>query len=226
MAKGEWIWIAESDDWCEKVFLETLTTSILKDAKCVLGYCQSYFIIEKNKIGFQSFHNKLFELVEGKSFIKEYMITKNSIFNASMAIWKKSTFDLVSKEFVSYKFCGDWLFWVELSMHGKVLISGQVLNFFRNHDKDVSTNFYRSGANFIEEIKAFNYFYNNKIIRFTDYYNGLETKYLAYKGVKKDLDEEKAKEIESLFFKEPKVRRKLIANYLKTMVKVTLKKFF
>ena len=41
LARGEYIWIAESDDWCEPTLLETLLDGIHRDKDCVLSYCQT-----------------------------------------------------------------------------------------------------------------------------------------------------------------------------------------
>lgn len=41
IAKGELIWIAESDDSCDKELLEVLVSEILKSRSAVIAFCQS-----------------------------------------------------------------------------------------------------------------------------------------------------------------------------------------
>ncbi len=89
-------------------FLENIIPELEKKESCVIGYCQSYVLYE-NKISYQSHHPLLREFIDGRTFIKEYIL-RHPIFNASMVVWKKEAFFKVSKEFTNYKFCGDWLF--------------------------------------------------------------------------------------------------------------------
>src|ERR1700749_2948806 len=44
LAKGKYIWIAESDDWCEPTLLVTLVTALEDNESCVLAYVQSYVV--------------------------------------------------------------------------------------------------------------------------------------------------------------------------------------
>ena len=56
LAVGKYVWIAESDDWCEATLLETLVVGIEKDDNCIISYCQSYCVVNGNTIRFQSKH--------------------------------------------------------------------------------------------------------------------------------------------------------------------------
>ncbi|RZK26908.1 MAG: glycosyltransferase family 2 protein, partial [Flavobacterium sp.] len=171
IAAGAYIWIAESDDWCEPTLLETLVAGIETDEKCVISYCQSYCVDDHGKIIFQSNHTKLSELVDGREFIKKYMATSVSIFNASMALWRKNRFSLISEsQLLSFNFCGDWYFWIHLAAMGKVHISAKLLNYFRKHGNDVSGRSYKSGLNFIEELRIVNMMYTDKMIDERTYY--------------------------------------------------------
>ena len=52
LAKGELIWIAESDDTCEETLLGTLVNEFQKDEKCTVAFCKSIKIdTENNPIG-------------------------------------------------------------------------------------------------------------------------------------------------------------------------------
>lgn len=50
LAKGEWIWIAESDDYADPGFLATLIHNAAKGEAIVLSYCQSNEVDENNII--------------------------------------------------------------------------------------------------------------------------------------------------------------------------------
>jgi glycosyltransferase involved in cell wall biosynthesis len=150
LTTGQYIWIAESDDWCEPTLLENLVTGLSSD-NCIVAFCQSY-CTDGSKISWVSQSPYLSEYREGKDFVKSMMIMGNSIFNASMVVWRKSAFEKISNTFMEFQFCGDWLFWIELCMQGDVFITGKALNYFRKHNQDISGKAYKTGYNFFEEI--------------------------------------------------------------------------
>ena len=150
LAQGKWVWIAESDDYCEKTFLENLAAAFDISKKCSIAFCQSHAIKEGGQIIMTTTNPVLEEILPGPEFINDRMLHMNSIFNASMCIFQKALYYQVSKIFTKYKFCGDWLFWIEMAALGNVFISGKVLNYFRKHEKDISGNAFKSGL-FYEE---------------------------------------------------------------------------
>ncbi len=188
LACGKYIWIAESDDWCEPTLLEVLIEGIKQDPACVLSYCQMYCVNDRNDIKWQSWHSCLSEVVESESFIEDYLAVKVSIYNASMALFKKEAHAAVSKEYMDYKFSGDHLFWIQIAMQGKTHISGKLLNYFRKHDKDVSTGAYKSGLSFLEALRIINWMYDKKLISDRTYVAGFKKQFKAYWPVKKTID--------------------------------------
>jgi glycosyltransferase involved in cell wall biosynthesis len=180
LAKGEFIWIAESDDWCEPTLLEVLLQGIEQDPACVISYCQMYCINDKNDIKWQSWHRCLSEVVDSATFIEDYLAIKVSIYNASMAIFRKAAHAAVTKEYLEYKFSGDHLFWIQVAMQGKVHISGKLLNYFRKHDGDVSSKAYSTGLNFIEALRIINWMYDKKLISDRTYAAAFKKQFKAY----------------------------------------------
>lgn len=199
-ANGEYILIAESDDWCEPNLLEYLIQGIKQDPECVLSYCQSYCIHESNTILWQSSHNLLSEMIDGKDFIKKHMVRNNTIFNAGMVLWKKEVFLSISNEFVSYKYCGDWLFWIEVCTKGKVHIDGRLLNYFRKHGNDVTGKANKSGLNFIENLRITNWLYTHKLIEEHSYKVAFKVQHNAYWPLRKKLDINLIPDIKKLFY--------------------------
>lgn len=188
IASGELIWIAESDDWCEQNLLKELVYGIEKDPECVVSYCQSYCIYHTNTISWVSQHPYLSEIIDGNAFIKQYMLMNNAIFNASMVLWKKEFYGKISKDFVNYKFCGDWLFWVELAKCGNIHVSGKVLNYFRKHENDVSGRATKSGLDIIETLQILNIIYSENLINDQDYKRSLKRQFRNYWSQKSGYD--------------------------------------
>jgi len=148
-AKNDWIWIAESDDWCEPTFLQNLISGIANDT-CV-AFCQSV-AIKDDKILWTNSFPYLAKTYSGKEFVDKYMLKMNNISNASMAIFKKEVYNAIGDSFKNYRYCGDWLFWILFAQYGDVYICGKYLNYFRKHDKDVSGPSLRKGLLYKEYI--------------------------------------------------------------------------
>ena len=201
LSKGKYIWIAESDDWCEPSFLETLVRAFDKNDRLSVAYVQSYYMLGLNKIKWISKNDELESTVSGPYYIKKYLSKGNSIFNASMALFSKEKYHLVSKEYTRYKFSGDWLFWCEMASKGDVYISGKVLNFFRNHEGDVSGKAYQTGLNFIEEFNVLVNLIDNELINEIEFYDSIERRYLKYISNKNNFTKEVQDRLNELFYK-------------------------
>jgi len=200
LAKGEYIWIAESDDWCESNLLETLIKGLEGNPQCVMAYCQSYVIKGDNTISKVSFHNKLAEYVNGKKYIQEYLTGSCSIWNASTVLFKKAYYLNVSDEFTTFRMCGDWRFYIDMAQQGDVFICGEVLNYFRKHDKDVSGAMYGSGNNYLEELKILKYIKNESLISEQQFKAHLLFKYIQFSVFKYKFTPGIAAEVEESFY--------------------------
>ena len=161
LAQYDWIWIAESDDWCEPTLLQTLVEGI-SETTC-LAFCQS-LMIKDNVILWKDDVTYLSKSYNGLAFIQSHMLRRLAVFNASMCIFKRAHYYSVSSAFTSYRLCGDWLFWISIAQQGDVFSSGKVLNYFRKHDKDVSGPAIKSGLLYLEYIKLVHELERSKII--------------------------------------------------------------
>jgi glycosyltransferase involved in cell wall biosynthesis len=148
LAKGKYIWIAESDDFCTDDFLEQMISIIQKDKEIVLVYCQSHRVNIENKIigNWITHTNNLCEItfksnfiMDGNIFIHDFLIYKNVIPNASAVILRKENIDLKKQIFTNsnFKYCGDWMMYFMLINNNKVAFNKNSLNSFRYHNKSV-----------------------------------------------------------------------------------------
>lgn len=199
LSKGQYIWIAESDDWCELNLLEYLVDGIEKDENCVISYCQSYCVQDENTINWVSHDHYLSEMTDGNAFMKNRMLLHNPIYNASMVLWKREFFPRISPEFKNYKLSGDWFFWMDLCRQGKVHISGRLLNYFRKHENDVSGKAIKSGLVYLEALKIINSFYHRGLISAKDYNKAFKSQFKSYYPVKPALEPQLVEQIEHLF---------------------------
>ena len=165
LAKGEILWIAESDDSCNGEMLDILVKGYVEN-NAVLAFCRSCkYDIDGNKRPFLH-QNILFEdiVMPGKSFISKYMIDRNSVANASSAIFSRNVAMSLHKQYMSMQGEGDWLFWIELMEHGNVCFFGQELNYFRFHNQNTTNTLARKGVGAMEHKIVFDYIVRNKLI--------------------------------------------------------------
>lgn len=162
LSKGEYIWIAESDDVASPQLLETLMVELLYATRAVVAFCHSQMIDSNSQPIPLTWHPKgssgRTNIYEGKWFLRNRMLIKNYIYNASMAVFKKSAFQSIPDNYQHYRYCGDWLFWCHVCQQGQVIEVAQQLNFYRQHQNKVTTksqldgNKWRDAAGILQEL--------------------------------------------------------------------------
>lgn len=220
MCRGDWIWIAESDDWCENSLLEVLVDGIREDV--VLCFCAT-MAFRDNSIMFIGHGKRLIQYWNGVDFIKNNLIDEISIFNASMAIFRRSAYASVNMDYVNYKFSGDVLFWIGIASSGNVYQVSRVLNYFRSHDLDVSTQAAKYGWYYSEQVAILKYLFENKLCEDWRFYE------VAFKRIKQiktsETLDENSKIVLIKKFKESLSKSKyikmLLMNYLYKFTKKT-----
>lgn len=148
LAKGDFIWIAESDDFCELNFLEELIQPLLKNEEVVLSYCQSNRVDENNiltgswKTDTDILDSNLFGkdfILDGNLFVEKFLIYKNVIPNASALLIRKEALSILGTINTdnNLRYCGDWLLYFKIVLNKKVSFNSKSLNNFRFHAKSV-----------------------------------------------------------------------------------------
>ena len=150
LAQGEWVWIAESDDWCEPTLLQTLMEGV--EPTISVAFCQS-LMVQNGRIIWSLNADFLSKSYDGREFVAEYMLKNSRMYNASMCIFRKGLYFQLDASYTHYKFCGDWLFWILLAQAGNVYVSGKVLNYFRKHAADVSGSATQNGLMYTEYLQ-------------------------------------------------------------------------
>lgn len=138
LAKYNWIWIAESDDYSELDFLERLVLQI--DDEVSLIFVKSEFVDEN---GGALFFNgikheiKSYNLGEnpirrkGTQFISDFLVYRNYLLNASAVLFRNpKTFP---EGALFMKYAGDWFFWLSILGFLDVIYLPRPRNFFRFH---------------------------------------------------------------------------------------------
>ncbi len=140
-ARGDYIWIAESDDIAEPEFLETLLNVLVADREIGLAYSDSLRIDKNgNSLGLYNYQFKSYKniwnhsfVVDGRALIRDYLVFLNVIPNVSSVLFNAKALKraLTVNE---YRYCGDWACYIRLATESKVAFVHQCLNHFRQHE--------------------------------------------------------------------------------------------
>ena len=150
LAKYNYFWIAEADDYCELNFVEELLAAF-DDEKVVLAYCQSKIIDQSGDTvnDYYNYMKRYFEnyiwdkdyIANGTIEIEKYLCCINTIPNASAVLFNKSLIDWNKISRVgAYSNNGDWLFYILcLSSYpdNKIGYFATPLNYFVRHEASV-----------------------------------------------------------------------------------------
>ncbi len=143
LAEGEYIWIAESDDYADKNFLESLIQIAVKNTNAGLLYCGSS-TVDENGTSIGKLTQNVPNNQDGYYLNNGFDECKNAFFfhpiipNASAVIFKKENFYKADTSFKQYKICGDWQFWIDICFDNYIAYLPQCLNYFRQSNTSVS----------------------------------------------------------------------------------------
>ena len=166
LASGDFIWIAESDDYASPLLLETSMTRFNTDYAPDVVFVGTTNIDEyNNDIGnttrIERTHKKLLEKdfnIDGKAFLRFFMPDYCIIRNASSVVFKKTVLSQKAKEVISFKTIGDFYFWVHLCVENyKFTYIAEKLNFMRKHKGTVRNNPEKSTFKLAEYNRIHNY---------------------------------------------------------------------
>ena len=157
-ARGDLIWIAESDDFSAENFLAELVPAFADDA-IQLAFCRSDFIQDGQKIftteqylaDVPAFDWTKKFAVTAAEFVAQGFGVKNIIPNVSGVVFRKhKTFPDFC---LSMKLCGDWAFYLDALKGGCVFYTPHATNFYRVHKNSTSLAIQREPRYFIEHAK-------------------------------------------------------------------------
>lgn len=172
LAKGEYIWIAESDDFCEPNFLETLVPILDANPRVGIAHTQSYLVDERGEILNSYLENLEFIfksdiwrndfIKNGMEVCREWLIFHNPIPNASGALMRKDIYLECGGADPTMKLNGDWHFYSKVMMRSDLAFCKSELNYFRVHE-DTQRERVRVNSSVYQEIIAVNQFISENV---------------------------------------------------------------
>lgn len=142
MARGQYVWIAESDDYADPKFLQRLMALLDRGPDVAFTYCRSWRVDEEGRLdGFGDDYVVFWDsrtptkdfCMEGREVCREYLCVTNVIPNASAVVFRKDAYDQVGGADETLRLCGDWKLWAAMALEGKVAYLSEPLNYFRFH---------------------------------------------------------------------------------------------
>jgi glycosyltransferase involved in cell wall biosynthesis len=161
---GSLVWIAESDDFCDLNFLETLI-SYFSDESVQIAYCRTVFVdalvqtIWDTEGYLSDLDNRRWKepyLNSAADEVERFFSRKNLIANASSAVFRRPrNMPLLQQEsWLSLRICSDWIFYLHVMRGGTIAYTPRVKNYYRRHQSNISSStlyaqpfFYREHQN-------------------------------------------------------------------------------
>lgn len=182
LASGDYVWIAESDDYADSKFLENLVPILQSDLKLGFVYCNSKVVLQNGIImnrTLADIRNELYSnfkwsfnyVNDGKDEIKENLLQGCTVNNTSAVLFRRSALTEVNPFDKTFKYVGDWYCYLKLCKDFKMAYINNALNYYREHQVNASKGLYKN-LDFLQEyFILFDWIYRNvnfidkKIIR-------------------------------------------------------------
>jgi glycosyltransferase involved in cell wall biosynthesis len=142
LAKGEWVWIAESDDYADSSFLEKMLVAVSKMPNVGLAYSDSHIVqygyAESETFG--SLKNVRFNTTRwshdhtnnGVDEIENYLLAGGTINNTSAVLFKRNILLQAEPFDRQFRFIGDKYIFIKVLAISDILYVAHGLNYYRN----------------------------------------------------------------------------------------------
>lgn len=169
LAKGKYLWIAESDDYAHQNFLGETVKLLEKFQNAGLVFTDSYNVDgEDNFTGKVSLRHDLISSIEedfyqfeDKTKMPCFFIDDMLILNASAVLFNlkkfKETVDLLELE--SFKNNGDQFSYISLFLKHEIIYCNKPLSYRRIHRNNTTAVNFLNGTIYMERIRIINYFF-------------------------------------------------------------------
>lgn len=160
-AKGDYVWIAEADDYCHKDMIKELLVPVKQNENVRIAYVDTAFTDKRGNIFLKTIKPEIDIMKtghwdtnfvnEGLEEIKNYTFLNNTIANVSSCIIKKDDYSKIYEEIGTYRQSGDWVFYLDVMSKGKIAYVDKVMNYYRVHDGQITSQMKKEKH--LEEIK-------------------------------------------------------------------------
>ncbi|NDV89856.1 glycosyltransferase [Alteromonas sp. 345S023] len=159
LARGEYVWIAESDDESSPEFLSELLNLLMKNPSAGMAYCDSevidensHFVARYDYTSTQYADSGLWAsdfCMHGRDFVANFMVFRNLIPNVSAVLFRASVLkDNLCES--SLKYCADWALYNKILLSHDIAFSPAPMNKFRKH---IQTTRWHDKKSYVTELR-------------------------------------------------------------------------
>lgn len=170
-ATGNFIWIAESDDYADSDFLEIMVDTLSRDPRLGLVYCDSHIVVH-NQVQAKTFADLKNEKLStdrwsidhsnnGISEIEDFVMGHGTINNTSAVLFRRQVIDQTWPFDIDFRFIGDKYAFIKILSVSNVGYVAKPLNYYRASEssKPKHTNSYMDYV--YEDFKIFDWIQRN-----------------------------------------------------------------
>lgn len=160
LARGEYVWIAESDDYADERFLEELTAVLDRNPGVGLVKCRSTVVDEEGRTTPDSQ-----EYPETRDWSRDFILRGpedcrlqlthgTSIANASAVLFRRQSYLDAGWADESYRMCADWLQWSKMMLRADFAYVAKPLNYYRRHTNTVRQTCFDNVIQDLEDLRV------------------------------------------------------------------------
>jgi len=150
LARGKYVWIAESDDYADARFLERMVPVLEEHPTVQFVFCRSRCVDNDGQLGgfaMTPYPEDKYDrwaadfCADGREECRKYMVRACYVQNASAVLFRKAAYERAGGADESLRICGDWKLWCSLMLTGEMAYVAEPLNYFRTHNASVRSRF-------------------------------------------------------------------------------------
>ena len=165
LAAGEYVWIAESDDYADERLLERLVGMLEASPRCGMACCESWYDYGNGTPTTRTNQSHLPEnerwrrdyVADGRAECAEHLVMCNTMPNASAIVFRRALYQSLGGADESMRLCADWLLWVRMLEASDLAHVGEPLNYYRCHTAAVRKRNLASPATQAETYRVIGY---------------------------------------------------------------------
>ncbi len=169
-SKGEYIWIAESDDYASEYFLEETVSALQNDSSLGMVFTKTTSVNAIGELIEDTFEERKKSFIRLASFgniiDKEnaplFLVSNMIIENASSVLFRKKNLMAIDfKELGMYKNTGDRFTYLGIALQSKIHFISKALNFMRLHENNTTKKNVENGNIHKDRLRVLNYYFES-----------------------------------------------------------------
>ena len=178
LAKGKYVWIAESDDYASEYFLAETVAQLEKNDCLGMVFTGATVINEENQVLRHSpkLESEILTSLHSagniidRSNISQFLVADMVIENASGVLFRNDALQRVNlQELMNFRHTGDRFTYVGIALQTAILYLPNSLNFIRTHNNNTTKKNIENGAIHADRLRVLSYYgpqlYNNILNR-------------------------------------------------------------